>query len=219
VPSTASSRQNSTVATSPGEFRPKTPRSVLFIRSCVTLYRRVLTDIQPDVIWSRRRVTEQRFHGLTVTILSPGSLQSHVWLYTVVGPRSSSISRGSKKSRTTCDPRGNERSATGGSAEFVLWIGHCTSDSNQRINSASVENSYPNIGSDSCGQPRRPVSRSEKCSFVFCAVGRNILSMDLRSQLPNRDVLWGLLLLIVLVLLLWFLGIVEFDVGGRRRWS
>jgi hypothetical protein len=37
--------------------------------------------IQPDVIWSRRRVTEQRFHGLTVTILSLGRLQSHVWLY------------------------------------------------------------------------------------------------------------------------------------------
>ena len=39
--------------------------------------------------------------------------------------------------------------------------------------------------------------------------------MDWRSQLPNRDVLWGLLLIIVLVLLLWVFGIVEFDVGHR----
>jgi hypothetical protein len=42
--------------------------------------------------------------------------------------------------------------------------------------------------------------------------------MDWRSQLPNRDVLWGLLLIIVVGLLLWFFGIAEFDVGGRFRW-
>jgi hypothetical protein len=30
--------------------------------------------------------------------------------------------------------------------------------------------------------------------------------MDWRSQLPNRDVLWGLLLIVVVGLLLWFFG-------------
>jgi len=42
--------------------------------------------------------------------------------------------------------------------------------------------------------------------------------MDWRSQLPGRDVLWGLLLIVLLALLLWFFGVVEFDIG-RRRWS
>jgi cellobiose-specific phosphotransferase system component IIC len=45
-----------------------------------------------------------------------------------------------------------------------------------------------------------------------------MVTIDWRSQLPNRDVLWALLLIAVLVLLLWFFGIVEFDVG-RPRWS
>jgi hypothetical protein len=43
--------------------------------------------------------------------------------------------------------------------------------------------------------------------------------MDWRLQLPNRDVLLGLLLIILLALLLWYFGIVEFSAGGRRRWS
>jgi hypothetical protein len=47
--------------------------------------------IQPDAIWSRRRVTEQRFHGLTVTILSLGRLQSHVWLYSHGQRRSAGV--------------------------------------------------------------------------------------------------------------------------------
>ncbi len=55
-------------------------------------------------------------------------------------------------------------------------------------------------------------------AFVFYAVGKNMVNMEWRSQLPNRDVLLGLLLIVVLVLLLWFFGIVEFDVG-RRRWQ
>lgn len=45
-----------------------------------------------------------------------------------------------------------------------------------------------------------------------------MVTIDWRSQLPNRDVLWTLLLIAVLVLLLWFFGIVEFDVG-HPRWS
>ena len=53
---------------------------------------------------------------------------------------------------------------------------------------------------------------------VFYITGRHIANMDWRSQLPNRDVLWGLLLIVVVVLLLWFFGIGEFDIG-RRRWS
>jgi hypothetical protein len=40
--------------------------------------------------------------------------------------------------------------------------------------------------------------------------------MDWRSQLPNRDVLWGLLLIQVVMLLLWFFGFVEFDIGSSR---
>jgi hypothetical protein len=52
---------------------------------------------------------------------------------------------------------------------------------------------------------------------ILCC-GKNTVSMEWRSQLPNRDVLLGLLLIVVLVLLLWFFGIVEFDVG-RRRWQ
>jgi len=40
--------------------------------------------------------------------------------------------------------------------------------------------------------------------------------MDRRSQLPNRDVLWGLLLIVVGGLLLWAFGIVEFEIGSRR---
>ena len=51
---------------------------------------------------------------------------------------------------------------------------------------------------------------------VFYIVGRHVVDMDWRSQLPNRDVLWGLLLIVVVVLLLWFFGIVEFDIGRTR---
>jgi hypothetical protein len=55
-------------------------------------------------------------------------------------------------------------------------------------------------------------------SSVFYIVGRHVVDMDWRSQLPNRDVLWGLLLIVVVVLLLWFFGIGEFEIdhrGGR----
>ena len=49
---------------------------------------------------------------------------------------------------------------------------------------------------------------------VFYIVGRHTANMDWRSQLPNRDVLWGLLLIEVVILLLWFFGFVEFDIGS-----
>jgi hypothetical protein len=63
--------------------------------------------------------------------------------------------------------------------------------------------------------PATCFSLGEPLIRIF-AVGRNMVTMDCRSQLPNRDVLWALLLIAVLVLLLWFFGIVEFDVGRPR---
>ena len=50
---------------------------------------------------------------------------------------------------------------------------------------------------------------------VFYITGGHIVNMDWRSQLPNRDMLWGLLLIVVVGLLLWFFGIGEFEIDHR----
>jgi hypothetical protein len=78
--------------------------------------------------------------------------------------------------------------------------------------------SYADIGSAGRGSLGGQFLR-EKRSFGFDYVGKNRVNMDWRSQIPNRDVLWGLLLIVVVGLLLWYGGIVEFSVGGRFRWQ
>jgi hypothetical protein len=65
--------------------------------------------------------------------------------------------------------------------------------------------------------PATCFSLGEPLIRILC-YGKKHDHYRLASQLPNRDVLWTLLLIAVLVLLLWFFGIVEFDVG-HPRWS
>ena len=59
---------------------------------------------------------------------------------------------------------------------------------------------------------------AQRTTRSYFMLWEKTVSMDWRSQLPNRDALLGLLLIVAVVLLLWFFGIVEFDIG-RRRWS
>ncbi len=66
--------------------------------------------------------------------------------------------------------------------------------------------------------PATCFSLGEPLIRILCC-GKKHVTMDWRSQLPNRDVLWALLLIAVLVLLLWFFGVVEFDVGRGGGWS